>query len=818
MARIDRISTPDSNHAHPRIHAQTPLRRLTRWAVVLGVLLAAGSAGAANFGVNSTDDDGDMAPGDGTCWTGGWVVSGRFGVYECTLRAAIEETNALAGADSIGFSSRLVPNIYGRVIFAPFSAYPVITSPLTIDGTTLPDYDEADPEAHPLVVLDGSFLGGSAIPGLTLGETADGSVVRGLTIIAFPAHGISVGGADSVLIEGNHIGVNRGVIPDGNGGSGVYVYSFSDSATIGQRLNPLTGFEGRPNVISANAHHGVVVQGNGSAVRGNLIGTDPTGNATDSLWGDLGNGMYGIDVAGNAANAAIGDVYQLPLTTVWYTAGNTIAGNGQGGVRVHATSPSIAIEANRVGIGADGSTALGNGVGSGIRIHTSGVVVGGDGGDGVRGNTVSGHQANGIEVFGQGGASVQNVEILGNRVGVDATASFPVPNAGTGIALTGGTGAEIAHNVVGGNDRGIFLWNANYGSVYGNFIGTNASRADLGNAEDGLVVRSISTEIGRPFEPNVIGFNRDGIALGAGNTEADVRANWIGADTAGNTFGNTRHGLVVIGANNYVGGNGLEYANVIGANGEDGIHFEPGVYSADIVGNYVGTNSLGADLGNGGHGIRLDTATETTIGEYVGVGVALNPSRGNHIAFNGGIGVLVSGTRNAIRGNVFGSNAQLPIDLGGDGPTPNDYLDEDTGPNWRQNTPVLDAAHTSYDGLAGMIDARYRVDSWGDSVFPLVIDFYVVGPDGAEPGAWLGADMYLWADATLDRDVSFAPVIPLTGTESIVAVATDGDGNSSEVGQAVPLPEPGLATALCAGIGFLAAFGRRGGDGIAARC
>jgi hypothetical protein len=49
-------------------------------------------AQAKHFNVNSTQDAGDINPGDGICATA---------TGECTLRAAIQETNALPGADEI---------------------------------------------------------------------------------------------------------------------------------------------------------------------------------------------------------------------------------------------------------------------------------------------------------------------------------------------------------------------------------------------------------------------------------------------------------------------------------------------------------------------------------------------------------------------------------------------------------------------------------------------------------------------------------------------------------------------------------------------
>src|SRR3954454_15069512 len=58
----------------------------------LMLALAAPSAIAASFMVTSTTDAVDATPGDGTCATADAV---------CTLRAAVQESNALAGADEI---------------------------------------------------------------------------------------------------------------------------------------------------------------------------------------------------------------------------------------------------------------------------------------------------------------------------------------------------------------------------------------------------------------------------------------------------------------------------------------------------------------------------------------------------------------------------------------------------------------------------------------------------------------------------------------------------------------------------------------------
>ena len=50
----------------------------------------------STFTVTNTTDDSDTSAGDGVCTTG--VIG------QCSLRAAIQEANALAGADDISFN------------------------------------------------------------------------------------------------------------------------------------------------------------------------------------------------------------------------------------------------------------------------------------------------------------------------------------------------------------------------------------------------------------------------------------------------------------------------------------------------------------------------------------------------------------------------------------------------------------------------------------------------------------------------------------------------------------------------------------------
>lgn len=90
------------------------------------LLLSAAPASAVPFTVNSPADTSDAAPGNGACATP------AAGPPVCTLCAAVEETNALAGADTINLPT-------GR--FAVLSPSPAtefgdlrVTDHLTIDG------------------------------------------------------------------------------------------------------------------------------------------------------------------------------------------------------------------------------------------------------------------------------------------------------------------------------------------------------------------------------------------------------------------------------------------------------------------------------------------------------------------------------------------------------------------------------------------------------------------------------------------------------------------------------------------------------------
>ncbi|MBN1877296.1 MAG: right-handed parallel beta-helix repeat-containing protein, partial [Anaerolineae bacterium] len=139
--------------------------------------------------VNSADDAPDKDVNDGICDTGYTITRNGEEVAECTLRAAIQQANALAGADIITFD---VPGT-GIPTLSPESALPSMTGPTIVDATT-------QPESH-RVTLDG-LLTGAGVHGLNV--IADDVTIQGLEIVWF-AHGILLESANRARITNNII-------------------------------------------------------------------------------------------------------------------------------------------------------------------------------------------------------------------------------------------------------------------------------------------------------------------------------------------------------------------------------------------------------------------------------------------------------------------------------------------------------------------------------------------------------------------------------------------------------------------------------------
>jgi parallel beta-helix repeat protein len=637
-----------------------------------------------------------------------------------SLRQAILDANAAPGADDIRF------NIPGPGVHTvrPASPLPEVTDATRLDATTLPGYS-----GSPLIELDGSLAGPDA-DGITV--RARGSAVLGLAINRFGRNGAVVSlppptqasHAPSLLAL-NYIGTDAsGSAARPNGGAGVLV--------AGAGVNIGVGDTGR-NVISGNAGPGVWVTQGAAAVAeaprvfGNFIGTDATGTSA------LPNGKEGVRIEAQVA----------------WLSGNVISGNAASGVWATGPSTVAYLNGNRIGTDASGTRALGNGS-SPASPSRNGVIATGDAGLQISGDVISGNA--GAGVFAVGGTLTLN----DSKVGTDVTGLAALGNANWGVVAVNCRGVNLGGNVISGNGgdgvrlAGVMATAASPSVLTGNRIGLNvAGTGVLANRGNGVTLKGcLHVHLERvtfpgfdgpptTSSPNLIGGNTGyGVWVDSSGeiplpeeNDADIvlDQNRIGA---GNFVGEGGRTLYLA-AGNGVGGvrvagvGGVTVRrNVIGHNAGHGVTlgstFNPGggLRSSDnlVEANFIGAtdaNGSVADTGNGGNGVAVLNGSGNLIVD-------------NTIAFNDRTGVIVvNGGGNLISRNSIFSNARFAIDLAPgavEGPTPNDPLDADSGPNQLQNYPVLVHYGTNWPDtqtaanfvLNSRPNRRYRVELFAD--------------------------------------------------------------------------------------------------------
>ena len=538
--------------------------------------------------VNSTGDAADATPGNGICDTGG---TNSQGATECTLRAAIEEANALAGPNTIEFNMPATEAGHSGGVWtiAPGSQLPPITEAVTIDGTTQSGW-----ATTPVVELDGSGAG-SLADGLRV--LASNVTIRSLAINRFDADGIEVGsGAADVLIVGNHLGVDAsGTIDRGNNARGIDLGSGSGPTTVGGTL------AADRNVISGNGTDGIIVwESDNNVIIGNYIGTDVTGLVA------ISNAADGVALGSTSAGNQIGQP----------GAGNVLSGNGNDGFENDATGGGNTVQANTIGLAVDGDTILANGR-DGIVIYNGANTTQVGGAAAGEGNVISGNTRYGILINAAGNPATAGNVIQGNLIGVNAAGTAARANQG-GIQLENGVlnttigGATPgARNVVSGNTAdGMFITSAgtDNNTVLGNYVGTNAAGdGAIPNGDRGVQIDSGASgnTVGgnAAGEGNVISGNTgDGVLvgdfLGNGTTGNAIVGNLIGVAADGATaLGNGAQGVHIAPVvNTTIADNTIAY------NGLDGVTLESVAGSGNsITGNSIYANGdLGIDIENNG--------------------------------------------------------------------------------------------------------------------------------------------------------------------------------------------------------------------------
>ena len=310
--------------------------------------------------------------------------------------------------------------------------------------------------------------------------------------------------------------------------------------------------------------------------------------------------------------------------------------------------------------------------------------------------------------------------------------------------------------------------------------GSNAPAAFL---PDGLLI-SASDSVLKGLVINR--FASEGVQLSGSNNR--VEGNFIGTDSSGlgtnvgpDDPGNRLSGVIIAQgtSGNIVGGTTPEKRNIISANSGAGVRISASSSSNKVQGNSIGRTRDGGLRGNGRSGIVISGADDNLVGGTV-------PGASNDIADNGGglsggNGVTVSGAGsngNRILRNSIYSNEDLGIDLGsaafGDGVTPNDPKDPDTGANALQNFPVL----TSVAHSRGQTTIKGKLNSKPDNTF--TIQFFS-NPSGNEGKKYLGAKSNVTTNANGNVSFEFRPAQSVPAGQTVAATATDSGGSTSEL-------------------------------------
>jgi parallel beta-helix repeat protein len=501
------------------------------------------------------------------------------------------------------------------------------------------------------------------------------------------------------------------------------------------------------------------------------------------------------------------------------TAGNStvrglvINNFGQNGILLSGGGTNL-IAGNYVGTDVSGTLNRGNGL-SGVLIQSSGNTVGGTGT--WDGNVISGNKGtrNSLPVA-DGGisiASANNNVLEGNRVGTNAAGTGALGNSGWGIVVIGTStgnsiGAAGTHNVVSANSRsGIAIaLGATGNSVLGNYVGTDIwGNNAIGNVVNGILMQFDGD--GNTIQGNVVSGNAIGINIIDAKNNV-VQGNRVGTNAGGTAaLGNTGNsagfgpGIAIYAqagytaTGNLIGGTTAAARNVISAN-KAGVWIQGAATTGNTVeGNYIGTDATGtATLGNSGPGVELVTVFAGATGANNNTIGGRTAGAGNLITGNGGAGILLTNfnsivsttgsgvTSNLLVGNSIYNNSGLGIDLGGDGITPNDPGDADTGPNNLQNFPVLTAAES---GSSLLVSGT--LNSAANTTY--TIDVYA--SQAADPSGY-GEGQYYLGTTTVTTDasgnVSFAAAFSAAALPGgvvpagwfVSATATDPGNNTSE--------------------------------------
>lgn len=477
------------------------------------LLAAPATALSAEFTVNSTLDGPDKDPGTGGCET---TTAG-----ECTLRAAIQESNASLGTtDTIKFTAAFDGEVTDTISLG--SSLPAIVGPVHIDGDANASGGQCTTDAAGIQGPCAGVSGPAAGSALTV-QNANGVEIEGLSV-----SGVSGGTAINVIDSstGFHARDNWiGVKLDGTAAvdnKGIFIDPDSDNAVIGGLAATVRNVISNSNLegLDAEGADSVVVQGNyfgvapdGSTPAPNAKDIEVTGSTSGAGF-SAANALIGANVEGAAFTSEACDggcnVISGATATALDLTGDSLLGEKP------AAAPIV--RGNYVGLDATGLAPVASSATFGILVGEADEArIGGpDEGDA---NFVAG---GGYGIYAENGDTLQvfgnkiGFNQLGNRVTSPSTVgmfifsfgvAIPAVVSENAIHMDGGVGieqrfggAEISENLIVGGQYGV-LTEGEPGAFGGNLIAGNSIIEPEANGvliENDLneVVGNIITEAG----------------------------------------------------------------------------------------------------------------------------------------------------------------------------------------------------------------------------------------------------------------------------------------------------------------------------------
>lgn len=580
-----------------------------------------------------------------------------------SLRQAIIDANALAGADTISFATLGT----GTHTISLSSALPAITDSVVIDGWSALSYSSID--AIPDIIINGNSTTGAD----AFYVSASNVTIRGLNIQRFDAAGIRLDSGTGAVIQGNWIGLNStGTALAETAGA------MADGIQIRSGNNTIGGTTLQTRNVIAGAQDGIRLRDStatGNIIRGNIIGARP------DMTGSFGNTDDGIDIGSGAHSNTIGGSNPGEGNIVVSSGGNGIelrsdagANNrlsrnsilASGGLAIDDQSGAITRPSLTTANSSGGTTTITGTLSSAIsttyRIEfyaTPSTLVDSGGGEGrlYLGST-------NVTTTSSGNATINASLSVAVNHGDSVTAIAIGPTGETShfaanIVLTGNTSELVVDTVRDTADASGFGSSLTISSLLSSrgTDGTISLREaiDAANRTGGINTiyfnlpgggqHTINLSSALPTISEGLHINATSDSDYAGTPIVELNGASAGTSTSGLTLSSTASNSSIRGL-------------VINRFGANGILVD-GADSVTIAGNYIGTDFTGLiDLGNGQDGIQLqNNAANNTIG-------GLTSTDRNVVSGNNNAGIAIDGVGSA--GNTLIGNY---IGLGSDGAT-----------------------------------------------------------------------------------------------------------------------------------------------------